>query len=213
MEVKVSFVVKGLGVGNYPFTVVYSGNDKYNNKTSTGSLTVIQNINVVVNDTDINITVPDNSTVVVIIDGEVIYNESGVNGTTDIPLDDLEPGNHTVVVIVTDGNGTTTVTNETIEVPKRDVNLIVDAPLNVIVGQDVVITVTVDPVVSGEIRLIIGGKDTAVSIGSGGKVSFVVKGLGVGNYPFTVVYSGNDKYNNKTSTGSVNSYAGYKCGC
>ena len=200
---KVSFVVKGLGVGNYPFTVVYSGNDKYNNKTSTGSLTVMQDISVVVNDTDINITVPDNSTVVVIVDGEVIYNESGVNGTTDIPLDDLEPGNHTVVVIITDGNGTTTVINETIEVPKRDVNLIVDAPLNVIVGQDVVITVSVDPVVSGEIRLIIGGKDTAVSIGSGGKVSFVVKGLGVGNYPFTVVYSGNDKYNNKTSTGSL----------
>ena len=151
--------------GNHTIGVRYNGDDNYDASEVVNYNIVIKEdipVDYDINSTDINITVPDNSTVVVIVDGEVIYNESGVNGTTDIPLDDLEPGNHTVVIIITDGNGTTVI-NETIEIPKRDVNLIVDAPGNVIVGQDAVITVTVDPVVSGEIRLIIGGKDTAVS--------------------------------------------------
>ena len=110
---KASVVVSGLMAGNYTVDVVYAGDDKYTNASTTANIIVKSKESVL---PDVNVTVPssikageiinvdvklqDDATgnVTVIVDGvETVM--PLVNGSASVPLENVSAGNHSVVVV------------------------------------------------------------------------------------------------------------------
>ena len=115
-----SLTIPNLPIGNYTGTAIYMGNDKYLNKSVEFKFTVSENIKVIVDGNDGNVTettveVPNNGTgnVTVIVDGKE-FNGTVVNGTGGVNLTEVIPGEHNVTVIFRDANGTVIENNVTI---------------------------------------------------------------------------------------------------
>ncbi|WP_407380375.1 Ig-like domain repeat protein [Methanobrevibacter sp.] len=73
---------------------------------------------------------------------------------------------------------------------------------NIDAGQTAIFEITLDSDASGNVSVDIENK-TYDSILSGGKATISVPGLAIGDYPFTVSYSGDDKYNASSFAGKI----------
>ena len=209
-QAKVS--VEGLKEGDYTATVTYPGNDKYAIAETEAKVTVVApepvpepvkpTVNVTVpgdaevGDTPVvNVTLPANATgnVTVLVDGREIANVPVVNGTAQVPLENLSAGDHVVEVRYSGDDNYAPSSNSTeLTVSKVDPDVKADAEVST-EGETAVITVDVPDDATGVVLVDVGGKKYYGDI-KDGKAVVEVDGLKAGNYTATVTYLGDDKY-------------------
>ena len=211
---KASFVISDLPVGPYTFTVVYSGDEKYNPTNKTTTITVYDKepekvtpdlyVNgediYVGDDLTVDVTLPGDATGDVSIDDMVV---SLVDGKASFVISDLAAGSYTFTVIYSGDLKYNPVSNKTtvkvIDVPKVTPVMTLEADENILVGENLTIAVTLPGDATGEVS--IGNK--VISLVDG-KASFVISDLAEGSYTFTVIYSGDNKYNSVSNKTDVN---------
>jgi len=192
--------VRGLTEGTYEVKVLYEG-DRYFNEASNVTTLVVQapieiNINGSGNNSGIVIDLPENSTgnVTVIIDNTTYVVINNTNGTVVVPLENVTPGEHNVTIIYVDGNGTESVVNTTITVPKWDAGVKADAP-TIREGDVAVISIKVDPSkATGRVLIDVDGTGYYAVIEKG-TAKVEVRGLKEGTYEVKVLYEGDDYFN------------------
>ena len=211
---KASFVKSDLTVGNYTFTVKYSGDDKYNPTNKTTTITVFdkepEKITPVLyvdaediyvgEDLIIDVTLPRDATGDVYIDDMVV---SLVDGKASFVISDLAEGSYTFNVNYSGDIKYNSVSNKTSvkvnKIPKVTPVLNIDAKENILVGEDLIINVSLPSDATGDVS--IGSKIISLV---DGKASFVISDLAEGSYTFNVKYSGDVKYNSVSNKTVIN---------
>jgi hypothetical protein len=199
-----TLTVKGLKAGSYTAKVTYSGDDKYNNATTTAAFTVSKPIvidtNGSGNNTDVVIELPENTTgnVTVIIDNQTYYVENNTNGTVVIPVGNLTPGTHDITVKYVDENGTESVVNDTITISLYDTPITIEVA-DGLVGDTIKVTVTVPDGVEGSVTIEIDGVAYTKQV-TAGKAVFDVDGLLAGDKTVTATYAGDKVYSFNSTT-------------
>ncbi|WP_458406316.1 Ig-like domain repeat protein [Methanobrevibacter sp.] len=197
----VHFNVSGLGEGVHTVNVTYQGNGYYNPSYANATFTVakiILKVNGTGNETNVNITVTDNSSgnITLTIGGED-YNSTVVNGTGTVEFGDLAPGTYNATITYTDSDGVTSVVDTIVEVPKwdSDVEVVITNPIE---GVDTVVTVNVKPQnATGMVLVDVDGKGYYVNL-TNGTGNITVSGLEAGNHTVTVTYPGDERYDSET---------------
>ena len=199
--------------GNYEIHVNLTPNDNhYENSYDYGYVNVYQinpNLYVYAYDIEIdqptNITVTLNSNVAGLVRLElnnVNYTEEIVDGTVKFNIEGLSLGNYTVHAYF-DGN-----VNfyedydwDIFEVTKVE-NLDIDIPEE-IEGDNDAFSFNMPEDATGTVSIIINGKTYSVDV-INGTVSIDLSNLTNGNYTYTLVYSGDEKYSSFTRNGTIN---------
>ena len=216
---KGSLNVSGLASGNYNVDVVYAGDDIFNAFTNSSAVNVLVN-KVPVNGIsilpvkssifvgedavyNINVTTINgyvvNGFVTVTVDGKQ-YNVSIINGKGSLTVSGLANGTYLANVSYA-GDDTfvnySVVNKASVTVNKVPVNSISIVPVNssIVVGQDAVYNIVVNPALNGYVTVTINNKQYNVSI-SNGKGSLTVSGLANGTYLANVSYAGDDTFVN-----------------
>nr|WP_295160685.1 Ig-like domain-containing protein [uncultured Methanobrevibacter sp.] len=197
--------VSTLKEGVYNVTA-YFGSDKYVNKTvetrfavskvdTPIAITVINETSILVNDTvKVIVTVPSDVTknVTIEING-MQFTNSTVNGNATFYIPEITFGNKTVVATYPGDDKyrfNSTTANFTVNKRQSQVNVTVDAGL---VGDDVVINVTIPANATGYVIVSVDGTNYTVNTTNGnGSVS--IKGLGNTTHTVNVTYIGDDQY-------------------
>ena len=201
IDSKTTLVLDNLKEGLYPVTVIYLGDEKYDNATSLKSFTVSKisiDASSSGNSSVLNITVPDNvkGNVTVSING-TNFTGKIVNGSAIVNLSNLTPGIHNITISYTDENGTQISTNITITVPKwnSEITLNVLGDLTVVSQNKVNITTNFK---NGNLDVYIDGvkQNTLEIINNNGIIN--LKNLSGGNHTVMLIWAGNDHYNNST---------------
>jgi len=198
-------VIPGLDVGEYPVTVVYNEDDKYDYKTNQTTFHVkptgdwILNLTVEAHtygqDTIFNVTLPQNVTknINLTIEG-VNYTVTLINGTGNLTLNNISGGFHAVVATYEGDTRYLAKTNSTlfyIERAQSDVNLTQE-------GRNVTATVTTNA--TGWVKFIVNGKEQRVQIVNGNATWANV--LINGNNTVVAIYEGDINFtdsNNNTN--------------
>lgn len=196
--------VSVLDYGSHEITVAYSGDDKYPAKTITDEIFVDANIDVPdevpYNGGEISIKLPENATgsVTVTIDGNEIVVPI-VNGTANIPLDDLSLGDHDVSVVY---SGDDTYKPASVNADLT-VNPNIEVPDELTTG-DNEIAIELPSDAEGNLTVTIDGKEIVVPVVNG-VASIPINNLSAGNHDISVEYSGDGKYDSfhKSLNGNV----------
>ena len=194
----VTIVAPGLKAGKYNATVTYDGNKKYDPSNNWFTVIVEEPIVITINDNGTNsqvvIDLPQNGTenVTVTIDGKDVPVD--VNNRTAIGnLTGFEPGEHNITVIYTDEDGTQSIVNTTITVPRWDSSVNASAK-TIREGDEANIVVTVGGKdMTGLVRVDIDGTGYYANM-TEGVVTIVAPGLKAGKYEANVTYDGNSRY-------------------
>ena len=197
---KATIQLDELNPGNYTFDVRYSGDDYYYPRTEKASVSVpkidpMMNASFEVN--EIVVELPDDATgnVSTTIDG-VDYSSPVVDGLAIIPLYDLKPGNYTLDVKYS-GDDKYFDDGEVV-----DAEIYKVTPEMTVESKDNVVDVVLPSDVSGDVTVVVGGKEFTVPV-KDGKASITVSGLDPGNYSADVKYSGDDYYNPRTEKADI----------
>ena len=209
--------IAGLTAGNYTAKVIYPGDDKYINASSSVSIKVNEIPEPV--DSKVNVTVPDvkvgetakavvelpsdaTGNVIVRVDGKEAAALIVYGGTVEIPLGVLTAGNHTVVAVYS-GNSKydVGVATKDITVEKLTTNITADS-VEVVEGETATVTVTVDENATGTVLVEVGANKYYADI-SNGKAAVDVVGLTAGEYTAEITYTGDDKYGEAKTTAAV----------
>jgi hypothetical protein len=132
--------------------------------------------------------------VTVFIDGKPYDNFTVVNGTVDVTLPILPPGEHNITVVYPgDENYPEIVKTEIITIPK-----ISDYEFNVTikpitVGETAVVDITLPGDANGEAVVDVNGARYVVDVVNG-IAQLNVTGLANGTYPVTVTFNGDNNY-------------------
>ena len=205
-----------LPAGTYNFDVVYSGDDKYENKTAPITFNVNKyyptmkatsaSVRVDENATA-NVVLPEDATgtVTVTVDG-VDYTADVVDGTASVELPVIsEAGLHTFNVSYSgDDKYRPQTTNVEVNVLKYNANIKATAR-TVKLGNNVTVNVVLPSDATGDVSINING--TVYSgVAEEGAATIIIPDLGIGSYALTVEYSGDDYYKpaNTTVTFNVN---------
>ncbi|WP_407393829.1 Ig-like domain repeat protein [Methanobrevibacter sp.] len=197
--------VSTLKEGVYNVTA-YFGSDKYVNKTvetrfavskvdTPIAITVINETSILVNDTvKVIVTVPSDGTknVTIEING-MQFTNSTVNGNATFYIPEITFGNKTVVATYPGDDKyrfNSTTANFTVNKRQSQVNVTVDAGL---VGDDVVINVTIPANATGYVIVSVDGTNYTVNT-TNGNGSISIKGLGNTTHTVHVTYIGDDQY-------------------
>ena len=209
---KATFNVEGLNAGNKTVVATYEGDDNYEFNSTTAPFTVYKNdapmsVSAVVNKStgEVTITVsglPGDATGYVIVD--VNGTEYGINitKTNAITIPVLKSGQYTVkATYLGDDKYLGNESSTTFEAEKASSEVTVDVD-NTVVGNDVVVKVTVPDDAEGNVTVKIGNTTKIVNV-TGGENIINVSGIGEGTHDVEVIYSGDDKYKSKTVTTTV----------
>ena len=199
-----------LSVGEYNFTVEYSGDDNYEGSTTTAFVSITKitpdiEINITPEESDVGdtvqviVTFPDNvaNNVVVRIAGKTYSVASG----EVIEITNLTAGDYDVIAIY-DGDDIyyDNMNYASFKViARQDANITID-DVEVPVGENATIEVTLTEDATGEVTVTVNGENYTVPV-KDGKASVAIPELPAGNYNVTVTYSGDDNYRSS----SVNS--------
>jgi len=185
-------------------TVTYIGDASFNGNSTTGLFTVSQlKTDIVINGSDIyvgqsvtfNITTSASLTEVVIVDvGGKNYTTFVENGKGSLTVRDLAQGNYTVTVYFP-GNTKYDAQSNTTKFAvngKKSSALSIDT-IDILVGQDEIITVNVNKDATGNITVVIRGREYTETINDG-VASFTISDLTARDYEVTAIYSGDDNF-------------------
>ena len=200
------FTISGLGEGNYTYEVTYSGDDKYTKETIEVEFEVskvsdyefkasAEDIKVG-EDAVIEIALPNDAKGNVTVNGKSTKVDKGV---AKIAISDLTEGNYTYEVIYSGDDkyvsNSTEVSFAVSKISEFDLNASAE---DVDVGDKVVVEVTGIPAdATGIITVTVNGKDYEALVSAG---SVTIPNLPAGDYEADVLYSGDDKYVNKSTT-------------
>ena len=207
-----SAVLTNLPVGNTTVPVTYSGDDKYNNASTTVDIVVYpkpkENATIVIDvpevtegeNVTVTVTLPEDATGTVTVGNEVV---GVVNGTASAVLTNLPVGNTTVPVTYSgDDKYNPIETNVTVTVDEKPVlpkeNLTLEAVADPIsAGENASVVVTGFEDATGNVTVAVGDAIyTAVIVG--GTAAVVIPGL-TENATALISYPGDDKYNNAST--------------
>ena len=209
--------ITGLVAGNNEIIVFYEGNDKYENKTSDKqyitadkvsdySFDVILPSNVKVGDnTSITIKLPNdaNGNALVYVGSQDSITVPVSGESTVVPVSGLVAGNNTVKVVFSDDKYAekTVIKNITVEkVPVEITNntIVVNAP-----SDSATPTVSLNiPGATGKLTVIINNKTFTETL-KNGTATVTIKDVPAGTYNATVIYSGDDTFNQITTTAMI----------
>jgi len=196
-----------LEAGNYTIVAKYLGDDEFNENETVISFSVAAPESTV-----INIAIPedlkagDNATVkveipnatgnvTVIVDGKESVVEL-VNGSAEVPINNVSAGNHSVVVIYS-GDDKHAPATETSTVSADKVTPEVKASAQKCTTPTITVEVPEDA--TGTVLVKVGDKQIYSDV-KDGKATVPVDGLEPGEYNATVTYPGDDKYGESTAT-------------
>ncbi|WP_296866523.1 Ig-like domain repeat protein [uncultured Methanobrevibacter sp.] len=203
--------ISDLTEGNYNYTVIYSGDDKYTSNTTEVSFAVSKisefDLNASAEDVDVGDKVvvevtgiPADATGIITVtvngkDYEALVSAGFVNipnlPAGDYKADVLYSGDDKYV------NKSTTVSFAVCKISEFDLNA---SAADVILDNDVIVVVTGIPSdATGTVTVTVNGKDYKGDV-SKGSATITISGLNHGEYNADVVYSGDDKYTNKSTT-------------
>ena len=188
-----------LAAGSKQLTVKFITSDTYNNNaTASEKFNVLKGnstVSIIRNGTDIIAIVTPELTgkVVFYINAERFENDT-VNGNATIK-GKLHIGNNTVTVIYEGNeNYTGNETGATFEILKTTTGLTVEAtPIEVVVGKNTTITVTMVNVTNGKVIIEVNGYNYTVDINSGGIATLNIA-LPVGSYTAHAYYIGDSEH-------------------
>ena len=200
--------ISDLTEGNYNYTVIYSGDDKYTSNTTEVSFAVSKisefDLNASAEDVDVGDKVvvevtgiPADATgiITVTVNGKD-YEALVSAGFVTIP--NLPAGDYKADVLYSGDdkyvNKSTTVSFAVSKISEFDLNASAE---DVDVGDKVVVEVTGIP--ADATGVTVNGKDYKGDV-SKGSATITISGLNHGEYNADVVYSGDDKYTNKSTT-------------
>ena len=200
---KVTFTVGDLAYGTYNVTATYSGDDKFLSSNITSSIFVNKYISlVIVNVGDIKVGV--NATIIVKVPDDATGNVSlKINGIVYNPVTVSDGkavftisglGNGTYIAVATyNGNAKylNSTGNATFNVSKIDINPVVNSTS--VLDNKTTVTVIVPGDATGNITIVVGGKNFTEVIDNG-KAVINLNNVSDGT-PISVVYAGDDKYN------------------
>jgi len=185
-------------------TVTYIGDALFNGNSTTGSFAVSQletTIAIVWSDIYVgqsvtfNITTSASLTEVVIVDvGGKNYTTFVENGKGSLTVRDLAQGNYTVTVYFP-GNTKYDAQSNTTKFAvngKKSSALSIDT-IDILVGQDEIITVNVNKDATGNITVVIRGREYTETINDG-VATFTISDLTARDYEVTAIYSGDDNF-------------------
>ena len=157
------------------------------------------------NETTITVDLPDDATgnVTVTVDGKN-YTVPVVNGTVNITIPPLGPGEHNITTTYSGDGKYAPVSNTTTVVSREDVsgNVTVDIPDTIIPGVNSTITIDLPSDATGYVTVTVDGKNYTVLVINGTAV-ITIPDLDVGNHTIVTYYSGDDKYASFTKVNNV----------
>lgn len=210
--------ITGLVAGDNNIIVVYSGDDKYVNKSSEGIITA-EKLEVDINNETLNVETP-NGTVnpefsialpqdatgnLTVIVNNKTYTEKLINGSAKITVDDLTPGEYNATVTYTGDDkydAITTIAN--LKVPKVDIpidnnTLVTETPKGTTNPE---FSINLPSDATGNLTVTVNGKNYTQELVNG-SATVSVPDLMPGNYNATITYSGDNKYDPITTNASV----------
>ena len=203
--------ISDLTEGNYNYTVIYSGDDKYVSNSTEVSFAVSKisefDLNASAEDVDVgdNVVVevtgiPADATgiITVTVNGK---DYKGDVSAGSVIISDLPAGDYEADVVYSGDdkytNKSATVSFSVSKISEFDLNASAD---DVILDNDVIVVVTGIPSdATGTVTVTVNGKDYKGEV-SNGTANIAISGLDHGKYNADVVYSGDDKYTNKSTT-------------
>lgn len=210
--------ITGLVVGDNNIIVIYSGDDKYVNKSSESILTAEKVELDITNETlnvetpegtvnpEFSIALPNDATgnLTVIVDNKT-YTQELVNGSAKITVDDLTPGDYNATVTYNGDDkydAITTTINLTVpkvDVPVNNNTLVTDTPNGTTTPE---FTINLPNDATGNLTVTINGKNYTQELVNG-SAKVTIPNLTPGDYNATITYSGDDKYDPIVSNATV----------
>ena len=196
----------GTVAGNYTITAEVAENDYYTAATNSTVFTVIKHNSTVAIDvgavyeieSDFNIIITNNTAAVVTINGKEY---PVADGKVVIDTTELAAGHYIVTATITENdkyyaNSTT----KEFDIVKHNATIesVVVPGVDVVVGKNATITVTMGNVTTGSVIIEVGGHNYTVAITD--KVAKLNVTLPVGDYTAKAYYLGDDKYNPVNAT-------------
>lgn len=197
--------------GNHTIEVIYSGDDKYANASSTQDISIPKdddypfdlNVDVDGDKATITVDLPEdvNGPVLIDVDGKGYY-INVKNGKGSLEITDLTPGKHTVVANYPGNDKYAPIDNTTtFETSGTHTPIDIDVD-DIEVGEDLVVVVNVPKDAKGDITIKVDGKTYTEPVNKG-KAEFVISNLGEGNYTIEATYPGDDKYSSNSTKANV----------
>ena len=202
--------------GTYTYTVVYSGDEKYNRKETAVTVTVIKLktsiscepvITVYGSDdylvaklTDENGKAIIGAIVTVELNGSKTYTSDG-NGTVKVPLKDLAPNTYDAVIAFA-GNESHAASNATAKVIITQSSVVLNASYTVSVLDDgftVNIIVNTNPSINGNLTIKFNGGEYPVEVANG-TANFTSDKVYANTYATDIIYPGSEEYENSSTT-------------
>ncbi|WP_296883628.1 Ig-like domain-containing protein [uncultured Methanobrevibacter sp.] len=219
MDVKNGYariIVHDFDSGNYTVVATYMGDSVFNTNATSKDFEVIGHV---MKDTPIDATVETNLnkvTLTVKVDenatgfvevkfGDNLFNIALKNGeatfTTELPY-----GNYSLdITYLGDENYNKNSTKcEFTIAEKQKANISVDVPDHVEPGDEAKVNITLPDDATGNVVVLVDGKEVGAMIVSGGNISLPVGELTAGDHVVEVRYSGDDKYAASSETKAVN---------
>ena len=205
-----NIIIPDVPVGDYEVEVTYNGDNKYAANTTKDSLkvspknTTADDVRIIDNgDGTITVVVPEGATgnVTVTIGNETLPVEKLTNGRAVINLTQsaARPGSNNITVTYSgDENHTAVSVKSSAVIPKWDSSVNATAK-TIREGDDAIITVTVDPDMTGRVRVDINGTGYYADINNG-VATITAPGIKAGTYIGNVTYDGDDSYNPSNNT-------------
>ncbi len=196
----------GTVAGNYTITAEVAENDYYTAVSNSTVFTVIKHNSTVAIDvgsvyeieSDFNIIITNNTAVVVTINGKEY---AVVDGKVNVNTAELPAGHYIVTATIAENdkyyaNSTT----KEFDIIKHNATIdsVVVPSVDVVVGKNATITVTMGNVTSGSVIIEVGGHNYTVPIVD--KVAVLNMTLPAGDYTAKAYYLGDDKYNSVNAT-------------
>ena len=203
-----TLILPEMSSGNHTIVTSYSGDDRHNPIIIVGSIEVTKlTTNVTADPVEISegetavvtVVVDANATGVVLVDvgGNKFYADIS-NGKAVVDVVGLAAGNYTAKVTYQgddkfEANGTD-VAIKVVAIPEPVAPAVNVTVPEVNVGEDASVDVALPADATGNVVVLVDGKEAGAMIVSGGNVSIPVGDLAAGDHVVEVRYSGDDKY-------------------
>ena len=195
--------IADLTTGDYPVFAYYNGDKYYKtsynsttfNVAKLASTTTVNGSDIKVGeDAVISIAVPEiTSGVVSVTVGDAIYNVAVVDGKGTLTLSGLASGSYDVVAKF-NGDDKYLASEDSAKFNVTKLASTIDIAVdNIKVGEDAVISVALPDDATGEVTIIVNGKNYTVMT-KYGMASVTISGLASGSYDVVAKFNGDDKY-------------------
>ena len=200
--------------GEYLLSAKYMGSDIYNPAEAAGStVKVAEKITPAVEvdvpeikageSETITVSIPNaTGNVHVIVDGieEIIPLDE--NGKANYTVPKMSAGSHSIVVVYPgDDKHEAKVVTQKIDVAKQSTKADITTPTDIKEGENATVSVEI-PGATGNVSVIIDGKETVIKLDENGKANYTIPEMGAGNHSVVVIYPGDDTHDSTYSAAS-----------